>query len=181
MSALRKVAFVCIIPMVFLMASGASIAATFCPPNVVNSNVHDDLVVNAFCIVYSATVHGDITVAPDGFLIITDTRITGDLKVQSSAIVSGQSVLVGGDVAGKNANYSTIVLTSSFVNGRDVYLSDTGSVIITDTAVAGDVKLLDNGFAIVSDSNIGGDLNCSGYVSTSGNVVGGDKLGTCAE
>jgi cytoskeletal protein CcmA (bactofilin family) len=183
MNTLGKIALVVYAQIALLAVSGTTFAETLCPPNVVNSDVIDDLTVNGFCVVTS-NVTGDITVESSGFLIITGATVKGDIEIQPGGNISAQSIIVQGNVVGDSAN--SFVINNSFITedpeiGGDVQSSGGNSAVLSGTVVKGDVELSDNDFAFVSSNIIGGDLECSGFVSESGNTVGGDKLGTCAD
>lgn len=186
MNMLRRISLVVCMQITLLAIAGTSIAETFCPPNV-SSDIIDDLTVNNFCIVSADSLTGDIIVETGGFLIITGTTVKGDIEVQSGGRISAQSIIVQGDIIG-NAT-SLFIINNSFIAqneeqpdiGGDVQSSNGVFASITGTVVSGDMELSNNGFAVVSSNIIAGDLECSGFVSESENIVGGDKLGTCAD
>jgi hypothetical protein len=151
-------------------------------------------------------VKGDLVVPAGIYCSPLDVTLKGDVRIESNAIsfVAGLGTEIKGDVSATGAtDVHSVVLQTTPIGGsvqlqnvedivnlvgdvikRDVEVTDSNIVVLSDTEVYGDVTLTGNQFVSIGQTVIHGSLSCEGNTTVSidsaSTTVKGDVLGQCA-
>lgn len=191
------------IPTALALALASNVQAddVFCPPFIEFETV-DNVIVDDLCIIRGSTVEGSIKVGPGGSVAVIGTAenpstVEGNFESDGGILVQavGQ-VHIKGDVIIKNtgpgpSGLGGLTNLRRVVDGNVEFENNTGIVLSGRATVGGNMKLVGNtAGADIFGNLIGGNLECSDNAAppeaevrfaVSGNIVGGNKEGQCAD
>lgn len=118
----------------------------------------------------------NLQVPEGGTCSLMGTRVSGNIKVESGAVLVASNVVVDGDIQAEDA--VLVQVTGGSVIGGNIQVKQSRSAIVRDTQVGGDLQLEENTAALVSQNNvIGGNLQAfenSGPLRVFGNSIDGN-------